>query len=45
MVCYQFVMSIRFCGHERGAWKEDTWHEKYPGKRTQKYSKDDKESL
>ena len=35
---------IRFCGHESGAWWEESWNEIHPGYRTQKYSKDEKET-
>ena len=49
MVSYQSVpggvRGIRFCGHEKGACWEESWHEMYPGEGTQKYSKDDKESV
>ena len=36
---------IRFCGHESGAWWEESWNEIHPGYRTQKHSKDDKETV
>ena len=47
MVCYQSVpggvQGMRFRGHERGASWEESWHERYAGKCTQKYSKHDNE--
>ena len=47
VVCYQSVpggvQGMRFLGHERGASWEESWHEIYAGKCTQKYSKHDKE--
>ena len=46
VVCYQSVpggvQGMRFRGHERGASWEESWHEIYAGKCTQKYSKHDK---
>ena len=50
MVCYQSVpggvRDMRFCGNERGACVlRKSWHEMYAAKRTQKYSKDDKETV
>ena len=47
MVCYQSVPGgvegMRFRGQERDTSWEEWWHEIYAGKRTQKYSKHDKE--
>ena len=47
VVCYQSVpggvQGMRFRGHERGAFWEESRHEIYAGKCTQKYSKHDKE--
>ena len=47
MVCYQSVpggmQGMRFRGHDRGASREESWHEIYAGKCTEKHSKDDKE--
>ena len=37
------MQGIRFCGHKRDASWEESWHEIYAGKLTQKYSKNDKE--
>ena len=49
MVCYESVADgvrdMRFCGHERGTSWEESLHEMYAGKRTQKYSKNDKETV
>ena len=46
-VCYQSVpggvQGMRFRGHERGVSWEESWHEIYASKCTQKYSKHDKE--
>ena len=47
MVYYQSfpggVQGMRLCGHERGSSWEESWHEIYASKCTQKYSKHDKE--
>ena len=47
MVYYQSfpggVQGMGLCGHERGGSWEESWHEIYAGKCTQKYSKHDKE--
>ena len=49
MVCYQSVpdgaRGMRFCGQKTGDCWEESWHEMYPDNRTQKYSKDDKETV
>ena len=39
------VRGMRFCGPESGGCSEESWHEIYPGKPTQKCSKDDKEAV
>ena len=36
---------MRFCDHERRASSKECSYEMYAGKRTQKYSKDDKDTL
>ena len=48
MVCsYQStpgeVQGMRPCGHDIGASWDESWDDIYAGKRTQKYSKNDKE--
>ena len=47
MFCYQLipgvVQGMRFCGHETGASWVESWQEIDAGKRTQKYSKHEKE--